>query len=138
MEATRLVRCQHPNIVSLREQFLRNRSSELSLLERLTESPYQLCLVMELCDGDLLQVIRSWAPGSQQPQKWHAEPPLGEKLRIVAQIMAAVAHIHEVKPCPLIHRDLKPENVFIAHIKHPETKNLHLHVKIGDLGLAVR
>ena len=31
MEATRLVRCSHPNIVELREQFFRNRWSEMSL-----------------------------------------------------------------------------------------------------------
>jgi serine/threonine protein kinase len=138
MEATRLVRCAHPNIVGLREQFMRNRYADLGLVERLTESPHQLCLVMERCDGDLLQLIRSWAPGSEVEATWGLEPPTAEKLRILAQITAAVAHIHEVRPCPLIHRDLKPENVFIAHVSHPETKTLHLHVKIGDMGLATR
>ena len=127
MEATKLVRCQHPNIVNLREQFFRNRYADLGLWERLTQSPFQLCLVMERCDGDLMQLIRSWAPGSEQPQTWGGEPPFAEKLRILVQIVAAVAHIHETKPSALIHRDLKPENVFIAHIGEPSVPAFPAH-----------
>ncbi|GMH59861.1 hypothetical protein TL16_g02916 [Triparma laevis f. inornata] len=136
MEATKLVKVSHPNIVTLREQFFKDRSHELSIAERLVNKgpAYDLCLVMERCDGDLQHLIRSWA-GSEE-QQWGADPGVPEKLRILAQITAAVAHIHEVQPCALIHRDLKPENVFIAHIEHPETENLHLHVKIGDMGLS--
>ncbi|GMH60519.1 hypothetical protein TrST_g7516 [Triparma strigata] len=116
MEATKLVKVSHPNIVSLREQFFKDRSQELSIAERLVGSAkppaYDLCLVMERCDGDLQHLIRSWA-GSEE-QQWGADPGVPEKLRILAQITAAVAHIHE----------------------HPETENLHLHVKIGDMGLS--
>ena len=138
MEATRLVRCSHPNIVNLREQFFRNRWGEMSLVQRLTSSPFQLCLVMERCDGDVLQLIQSWAGGYKDgAQPWGPDPPVDEKLRIVAQITSAVACIHSASPA-LIHRDLKPENVFIAHLAHPHTGKDHLHVKIGDLGLVAR
>lgn len=138
MEATRLVRCNHPNIVNLREQFFRNCWSEMTLVQRLTKSPFQLCLVMERCDGDVMQLIQSWVGAYNDGQKpWGEEPAVGEKLRIVAQITSAVACIHSTNPA-LIHRDLKPENVFIAHQNHPHTGKDHLHVKIGDLGLVAR
>lgn len=108
MEATRLVRCSHPNIVTLREQFFRNRWSEMSLWDRMTKSPFQLCLVMERCDGDVCQLIQSWTGDYKDgEQPWGEEPAVGEKLRIVAQITSAVACIHGTNPA-LIHRDLKP------------------------------
>ena len=70
MESLRLVNCQHPNVVGVREQFFCNRYSEMGWWERLTTSPFQLCIVMELCHGDLCDRIRDWVrwPRPQRPQ----------------------------------------------------------------------
>jgi serine/threonine protein kinase len=141
MEATKLVKVSHPNIVSLREQFFKNRKVEeeeeeekpqgfiasiLGSAPKLTNPKlpaYDLCLVMERCDGDLQELIRSWAGSGEQ--NWGEDPGTPEKMRILAQITAAVAHIHEVAPVALIHRDLKPENVFIAHVEVRIGENSH-------------
>ena len=85
MEATKLVKVSHPNIVSLREQFFKNRNMEeeeeeeegkpqgfiasiLGSAPKLHAPAYDLCLVMERCDGDLQELIRSWAGSGEQ--KW--------------------------------------------------------------------
>jgi len=117
MESLRLVRCEHPNIVGLRELFFHSRDSELTASERSWKSPLQLCMVLERCHGDLRDTLRQWA-----------EQDVGQatKLALFSQMCSAVQHMHGRG---LIHRDLKPDNIFLHN---------NGSVKVGDLGLATR
>ena len=84
-EAKLLGELQHPNIVSLRDNFLAYRTR---------------FLVLDLCDGaDLYQVIRARGPLAESTVR-----------ALVGQIAKGLRHAH----CSgVIHRDLKPGNVLV-------------------------
>ena len=64
---------------------------------------------------------------SQVPEGYHAP---GHRAALCRQILRGIAHLHAMRPTPIIHRDLKCDNIFVDG----STGN----VKIGDLGLARR
>ncbi|MBI3866040.1 MAG: serine/threonine protein kinase [Planctomycetia bacterium] len=52
---------------------------------------------------------------------------LFERMRIVAEVAAALHHAHTAAK-PIIHRDVKPDNILLDH---------HSHAKVVDFGLAI-
>lgn len=73
-------------------------------------------MVMEYLEGaDLASLIKSGRTGE-----------LRRKLRIAAQIAAALEHIHSQDP-PIVHRDIKPHNIHV----NPDGK-----IKLMDFGIA--
>jgi serine/threonine-protein kinase len=73
-------------------------------------------MVMEYLEGaDLASLIKSGRTGQ-----------LRDKLRIAAQIAAALEHIHSQDP-PIVHRDIKPHNIHV----NPDGK-----IKLMDFGIA--
>ncbi len=77
-------------------------------------------LVMEFIDGPTL---RAWIDA-------HGPLPIGEALRIAAEVARALHHAHL---SGIIHRDVKPENVLLAKsAAHP----FPFSAKLADLGLA--
>ena len=79
-------------------------------------APY---LVMEYLEGsELARVIADEAP-----------LPLDRVLRIVDQIVSALAAVHRRQ---IVHRDLKPQNVFLVHGERAGDE----HVKLCDFGIS--
>jgi serine/threonine-protein kinase len=98
-EARALAELNHPNIVVIYD------SGEFD------GSPF---IVMEYVRGETLaELIRR-----------HAPIPLGEKLRLLAELCAGLAHAHEAG---IIHRDIKPANLVVD----PNGR-----LKILDFGIA--
>lgn len=84
-EAKLLGDLRHPNIISLRENFLAYRTR---------------FLVLDLCDGaDLFQLLRRRGPLDEPAVR-----------AVVGQIACGLLYAHE---CGVIHRDLKPSNVLV-------------------------
>jgi serine/threonine protein kinase len=98
-EAQALADLSHPNIVTIHD------SGEFE------DSPF---IVMEYVRGETLgESIKRKAP-----------IPLGEKLRLLSELCAGLAHAHEAG---IIHRDIKPANLMV---------DLHGRLKILDFGIA--
>lgn len=86
-EAQLLTSLQHPNIISLRSNFLAYRTR---------------FLVLDLCDGaDLYQLLRSRGPFDVETTK-----------SMLGQIAAGLSEAHRQG---IVHRDLKPGNVLVDH-----------------------
>ena len=98
-EAQALAGLNHPNIVVIYD------SGEYD------DSPF---IVMEYVRGETLaEIIRRRAP-----------IPLGEKLRLLTELCAGLAHAHEAG---IVHRDIKPANLVV---------DLNGRLKILDFGIA--
>jgi serine/threonine protein kinase len=98
-EARALAELNHPNVVVIYD------SGEFE------DSPF---IVMEYVRGETLdESIRRRAPIA-----------LGEKLRLLAELCAGLAHAHAAG---IIHRDIKPANLVV---------DLHGRLKILDFGIA--
>ena len=109
-ELLRLV--QHPNVVRL-----------LEVGGLGTDAPY---LVLELVDGlDLQQLLA-------RCRRHGIELPVDVALRIVHELLVALAHLHGVedargRPLALVHGDVTPSNVLLGRSGE---------VKLADLGVA--
>lgn len=79
---------------------------------------------------DSLYIAMEYVPGRDLHQILSEEGPLPEKrlIRIVAQVLAALADAHAVG---VIHRDLKPENIMVE-----QRRDQPDFVKVLDFGIA--
>ncbi|KAK4773486.1 hypothetical protein SAY87_028505 [Trapa incisa] len=78
------------------------------------------CLVYEYMANGSLQ-DRLFRSGNTPVLSWRL------RFRIAAEIITALAFLHQTKPEPLVHRDLKPANILL---------DANYVSKIGDVGLA--
>lgn len=78
------------------------------------------CLVYECMDNGSLE-DRLFCKNKSPPIPWPA------RLRIAAEIAAALHFFHRTKPEPIVHRDLKPANILL---------DANYKSKISDVGLA--
>ncbi|MET0594656.1 MAG: serine/threonine-protein kinase, partial [Polyangiaceae bacterium] len=89
-------------------------------------SDTDLCvLVMEFLDGQTLSRIR-------QRARRVSNVPLSIQLRILAEVLAGLAYVHELndddgRPLGIVHRDVTPSNVFVTYDGR---------VKVVDFGIA--
>lgn len=122
-EAMRLACVTHKNVVGVHEQFMDKINVSGSRRLFFGVSPLRLCIVLELCSGDLEGEIAHWA--SEEEEEGGSRPAWSELLDIFRGVVEGLAALHERR---IIHRDMKPANIFLS----PD----HREVKIGDLGLA--
>ena len=99
-EAEFLSQLSSPNIINLLSTFIHKK---------------KFYLVLEFCDGNLLDIIDSLKN-------------IKDILQISLQILTALAHIHSKG---IIHTDLKPENIMFT--KSPTGE---ISIKVADFGLA--
>eukprot|EP00741_Cyanophora_paradoxa_P016457 tig00020918_g15890.t1 len=95
----------HPNIVAVRGACTRRNGSA------------PLCIVLELMQGNLTDVLRNTK----------IEINLLQKVRMMKEIAASLAFIHSQKPI-IVHRDVKSMNVLVDR---------NLTCKLSDFGQAV-
>ncbi|GLI58484.1 hypothetical protein VaNZ11_000190 [Volvox africanus] len=98
-----LARCFHPNVIRLLAACV---------------APPSLCLVMELMDTSLEQLIQQ-APGRLLP--------MSTVLRIAVDVARGLEYLHPT----IVHRDLKPANVLVNDPLGPNQV-----AKLSDFGLA--
>ncbi|GIL71128.1 hypothetical protein Vretifemale_1731 [Volvox reticuliferus] len=98
-----LARCCHPNVIRLLAACV---------------TPPSLCLVMELMDTSLEQLIRQ-APGRLLP--------MSAVLHIAVDVARGLEYLHPT----IVHRDLKPANVLVNDPLGPKQV-----AKLSDFGLA--
>ena len=77
------------------------------------------CIVMELCDGDLRQILNKYKPKGL---------PLNLINKIFYQLNEA---LEEMRDNDYIHRDLKPENILI---KYTDNSKTNFNIKLTDFG----
>jgi serine/threonine-protein kinase len=112
-EARLSVRMSHPNVVQTYE---------------VSDQDGRMTIAMEYLDGQpLSKVLNRLMAASGM-----AELTLALRLRIVIEILAGLAHVHELtdydgRPLGVVHRDVSPHNVFITYDGH---------VKLVDFGVA--
>jgi tRNA A-37 threonylcarbamoyl transferase component Bud32 len=112
-EARLSVRMSHPNVVQTYE---------------VSDQDGRMTIAMEYLDGQpLSKVLNRLTAASGM-----AELTLALRLRIVIEILAGLAHVHELtdydgRPLGVVHRDVSPHNVFITYDGH---------VKLVDFGVA--
>ena len=79
------------------------------------------CIVMELCDGNLRDILDKYKPNGL---------PLNIINKIFIQLNEA---LKSMRIKNFIHRDLKPENILIKFIDNNQT---NFDIKLSDFGLA--
>ena len=79
------------------------------------------CIVMELCDGDLRQILKKYKPKGL---------PLNIINKIFYQLNDALKAMINIG---YIHRDLKPENILI---KYTDNDKNNFNIKLTDFGLS--
>ena len=79
------------------------------------------CIVMELCDGDLRQILNKYKPKGL---------PLNIINKIFNQLNDALKAMIDMD---YTHRDLKPENILI---KYTDNKKIDFDIKLTDFGLS--
>ena len=80
------------------------------------------CIVMELCDGNLRDILKKYKPKGL---------PLNIINKIFIQLNEALKTMI-YKGC--IHRDLKPENILIKYIDNEQN---NFDIKLADFGLSI-
>jgi serine/threonine protein kinase len=75
-------------------------------------------IVMEYVEGSDLETL----------VLGHGRLPSSVRLKIMRELLCAIAYIHERKPEMVIHRDIKPSNILIQEPGH--------RVKLGDFGVS--
>jgi serine/threonine protein kinase len=127
------------------EAFLGTRFQHENVVETYDlYSDRDLCvLIMEFLDGQTLSSIRQRAQGSHMPLAIH--------LRVLADALAGLHHVHELKDqgkaLGIVHRNVAPSNVFvtydggvkvidfaIAHATHRDAETRMGAVVKGDIG----
>ena len=78
------------------------------------------CIVMDLCDGNLKEILKNYKKGL----------PLNIVKKIFIQLNEALKTIINKG---FIHRDLKPENILI---KYSDTNKNNFDIKLADFGLS--
>ena len=101
-EINLLAKLNHHNIVKIH-----------NLIRRTTEDYDYMFVVMELCGGTLMDIIKEHPEGV----------PRAQALNVLKQLVDGVFYLHSQG---IIHRDLKPENVFMEGGV----------VKIGDFNIS--
>jgi len=79
------------------------------------------CIVMELCDGDLRQILNKYKPKGL---------PLDIIKKIFYQLNDALKAMIDID---YTHRDLKPENILI---KYTDNNKINFDIKLTDFGLS--
>ena len=79
------------------------------------------CIVMELCDGDLRQILNKYKPKGL---------PLNIIKKIFYQLNDALKAMIDIN---YTHRDLKPENILI---KYTDNNKINFDIKLTDFGLS--
>ena len=79
------------------------------------------CIVMELCDGNLRQILKKYHPKGL---------PLNIITKIFIQLNEALKTMINKQ---FIHRDLKPENILI---KYTDTNKTNFDIKLTDFGFS--
>lgn len=104
-------KCDHPNLIKIYETFeAYDDNNQLN----------EVATVIELCEGDLLNVVVAHNKGM----------PLDASRHVLHQIGSAVRHMHERG---FIHRDLKLENIF--YLRADNWNNAI--IKLGDFGSVI-
>lgn len=113
-EATQLARCQHQNLLNIERQFFHNERVLLG-------NPFTLCIVTELCIGDL----REWT---------HDQEAFEERdcLHLGTQLLEG---LHALHAGGTLHGDIKPENILISAAGSEWWQTRY---KIADFGLSQR
>ncbi|KAG0579405.1 hypothetical protein KC19_4G096100 [Ceratodon purpureus] len=93
----------------------------------------ECCMVMELMDGDLSQMMRKiMADDKKLSQPFR----ILEAFDIMLQIGGGMEYLHGKR---LVHRDLKAMNILVKHVKGRELEPktvLYTFVKVADFGLS--
>eukprot|EP00053_Salpingoeca_punica_P018688 m.184243 g.184243 ORF g.184243 m.184243 type:complete len:825 (-) comp17484_c2_seq6:583-3057(-) len=114
-ESAFLSSIRHPNIIHV---------------EGVCVAPPSICLVMELCRGNLFEFLRT---PTAHNMPWDA------RLCLAIDCASAVACLHNLQPHPIMHRDLKSSNFLLGESKVPkwterdiklwlETENLRVFI----------
>ena len=103
---------------------MKNIKSEyiIKLKDNFEEENEGYCIVMELCDGDLRQILK--------------ENPKGLPLNIINKIFNQLNDaLKAMIDIDYIHRDLKPENILIKYTDTDHNIN-NFDIKLTDFGLS--
>ena len=119
------------NLRYLRHENICNMADIIGIPDRKTVFPYAvICLITELCDTDLQQVIEDlkateWQPNELFTRHWFAQVCLG------------LAYVHQQG---FIHEDIKANNIFIMFRDRTLDNLVELFmssvIKLGDFGRA--
>jgi len=114
--------------------FINNWKNEINIMKRIkseyivklkdhfyVESSRSYCIVMELCDTDLSEILKQYKPKGL---------PLNLIKNIFLQLNEVLKKMLEIN---YIHRDLKPENILI---KYTDNDKLNFDIKLTDFGLS--
>ena len=95
----------------------------VKLIDNFYDETYEgYCIVMELCDGNLRNILNKYKPKGL---------PLELINKIFIQLNDALKAMLKID---YIHRDIKPENILIKYTDKNEKKNFD--IKLTDFGLA--
>ena len=105
-------------------QIMKNIKSEyvIELIDNFYDEKNGLyCIVMELCDGDLRQILYKYKPKGL---------PLNIINKIFIQLNDALKAMIKID---YTHRDLKPENILI---KYTDNNKINFDIRLTDFGLS--
>eukprot|EP00128_Syssomonas_multiformis_P014092 Colp12_sorted_trinity150504_noHs@12596 len=88
-------------------------------LKEVYETPKQVFMIMELCDGG--ELLEHLAKKQHYPEQ--------EVVIIMQRLVEAIAYLHNNN---IVHRDLKLENILLSK----EDEDDHLNIKVTDFGLS--
>ena len=97
-------------IIELKDYFIENNKNNKGY-----------CIVMELCDGNLRQILNKYKPNGL---------PINIINKIFIQLNEALKAMRKKN---YIHRDLKPENILI---KYTDKNKNNFNIKLSDFGLS--
>ena len=93
----------------------------IELIDYFYEENEGYCIVMELCDGNLRDILNKFKPN-------------GLPLNIINKIFIQLNEgLKAMRNKEFIHRDLKPENILI---KYTDTNKTNFDIKLTDFGIS--